>query len=265
MSELKTDAPLPNDFVCSLLVDIPDLRFKYASTDVSTAQTRLTLSYCDDLLEKLIKDSKLLEFRTKIDPNSPRFADYMELVKHPMDLTTLQERLRHGVIQSVEQFKEELDLIWKNCKLFYGPNHRNSITAAEYSRMIDDEWEILERPDFQGCIDSLKVFDEVLTACQPMIPLFIPIPPRPAIPPPPQLSVAKKQKEKVVPPAETPPNLMQRNQIAEILNRTDYKQLPEAWAALKPCLTDQYLEDGKLAINKLPKGILIKLKQLLLT
>lgn len=44
--------------------------------------------------------------------------DYPDVVKNPMDLSTVKVKLDNQSYKYVEEFLEEIQLIWDNCKLF---------------------------------------------------------------------------------------------------------------------------------------------------
>ena len=50
--------------------------------------------------------------------------DYLKVVKQPMSLWIINVKLCKNMYESVSQFKNDLDLIWQNCQLYYKPNHK---------------------------------------------------------------------------------------------------------------------------------------------
>lgn len=44
--------------------------------------------------------------------------DYPTIVKHPMDLGTVEKRLKNEKYKFVEEFLDDVQLIWDNCKLY---------------------------------------------------------------------------------------------------------------------------------------------------
>ena len=50
--------------------------------------------------------------------------DYYDVIKHPMDLGTMQKKVKAGQYKSKKQFAHDLDLIWDNCLLYNSdPTH----------------------------------------------------------------------------------------------------------------------------------------------
>lgn len=44
--------------------------------------------------------------------------DYPNIVKHPMDLGTIEKNLKNERYENVEQILDHIQLVWDNCKLY---------------------------------------------------------------------------------------------------------------------------------------------------
>ncbi len=44
--------------------------------------------------------------------------DYYEVIKHPMDLGTMQKKVKANAYRNKKQFAHDLDLIWDNCLVY---------------------------------------------------------------------------------------------------------------------------------------------------
>lgn len=49
-------------------------------------------------------------------------TDYPVVVKHPMDLSTVNKKFTQNKYQSIEAICDDLQLIWDNCKTYNPPN-----------------------------------------------------------------------------------------------------------------------------------------------
>jgi hypothetical protein len=49
-------------------------------------------------------------------------TDYAVIIKNPMDLGTVQEKLSGGEYRFVEEALDDLQLIWDNCKTYNLPD-----------------------------------------------------------------------------------------------------------------------------------------------
>lgn len=45
-------------------------------------------------------------------------TDYPQLVKYPMDLSTINKKLREERYHIVEEVLDDIQLIWDNCKIY---------------------------------------------------------------------------------------------------------------------------------------------------
>lgn len=55
--------------------------------------------------------------------------DYLDVIKHPMDLGTINQKLRDKKYKTVEAVLNDIQLIWDNCKLY---NTKASVLACRY-------------------------------------------------------------------------------------------------------------------------------------
>ncbi|KXS17531.1 hypothetical protein M427DRAFT_54476 [Gonapodya prolifera JEL478] len=85
-------------------------------------------------LQGVVKNLKGLKdayaFLQPVDPIRLNIPDYFTFVKKPMDLGTVGKRLEGHEYKSVDEFKAEMDLIWRNCYLYNGRQSPVSMSAA---------------------------------------------------------------------------------------------------------------------------------------
>ncbi|KAL2173443.1 uncharacterized protein P884DRAFT_303414 [Thermothelomyces heterothallicus CBS 202.75] len=109
----------------------------------------LDLRFCDEVLTELRKTKHYdinAAFMQPVDPVALNIPDYHKVIKRPMDLQTMSNKLSAGEYQSIKEFEKDFDLIIKNCKTFNGEDH---IVYAQALRLQDlyraemskkDEW-----------------------------------------------------------------------------------------------------------------------------
>ncbi|KHJ49440.1 hypothetical protein D918_00566 [Trichuris suis] len=85
---------------------------------------------CDELLQNLLPVWERLErmeeaipFRVPVDPQLLNIPDYFDIVKHPMDLLTIKEKLLAGEYKNPWDFCEDVWLMFENAWLY---NRKNS-------------------------------------------------------------------------------------------------------------------------------------------
>lgn len=49
-------------------------------------------------------------------------TDYPQVVKNPMDLSTVNKKFNQGKYPTIESICDDLQLIWDNCKIYNPPN-----------------------------------------------------------------------------------------------------------------------------------------------
>lgn len=71
-----------------------------------------------NLLKLLERHPDSYEFRHPVDFVGLGLPDYPEVIKFPMDLSTVKQNLKQDEYQSMQDFLLDLQLIWDNCKLY---------------------------------------------------------------------------------------------------------------------------------------------------
>ncbi|KAH9116865.1 hypothetical protein AeMF1_009186 [Aphanomyces euteiches] len=73
---------------------------------------------CSALVSRLIQDEMAALFSRPVNPVADGCPDYLSIVKKPMDLGTVKTRSLNGYYTSWEAFKQDMALIWSNCRLY---------------------------------------------------------------------------------------------------------------------------------------------------
>ncbi|KAM7208182.1 Bromodomain-containing factor 1 [Naviculisporaceae sp. PSN 640] len=84
------------------------------------------LRFCEEVLTE-IRKSKYFDvngpFMQPVDPVALNIPSYHKIIKKPMDLGTMDQKLKAGEYLSLKEFDKDFDLIVKNCKTFNGEDH----------------------------------------------------------------------------------------------------------------------------------------------
>lgn len=78
--------------------------------------------------------------------NRDEVADYYEVIKEPMDLSTMEYKLDNGVYQSLDEFCRDTQLIFDNCKVYNGettPYYKNAQRLEKFYREKLREWNVV--------------------------------------------------------------------------------------------------------------------------
>ena len=70
------------------------------------------LRKCDALIKGLIKRSQGVHFSKPVDWKKLQLHDYPKLIKQPMDLGTVGEKLGRNAYPRLEDFANEVRLVW---------------------------------------------------------------------------------------------------------------------------------------------------------
>jgi hypothetical protein len=70
-------------------------------------------------------------FRHPIDPVLDQCPDYFSVVKHPMDLSTIQRKLDGDEYQTMQEWRQDVELVWANALAYNGPDSDLGILARE--------------------------------------------------------------------------------------------------------------------------------------
>lgn len=94
-------------------------------------------SRCDEVLDRLIKKDHYNIFLEPV--NTDDVVGYLDIIKCPMDFTTMRNKLARQQYRSLGEFRKDLDLIWSNCLLFNGKEPTNvfSKKAIELRRLTE--------------------------------------------------------------------------------------------------------------------------------
>ena len=72
----------------------------------------------EEILDKMISDKNAFDFKEPVDYDTLGLYDYPKVIKHPMDLGTLKKNLLNGDYKIFQEFIDDANLIWENCRLY---------------------------------------------------------------------------------------------------------------------------------------------------
>ena len=110
---------------------------KPRASTLSNAQFK----YCLSIIRTLKKQKDAAAFRLPVDPDALKIPHYPQIIKQPMDLSTVETKLRNNEYDSVQSCVYDLQLIVDNARKFNGPDH--AITHAAYG-MLEYVYERME-------------------------------------------------------------------------------------------------------------------------
>lgn len=82
-------------------------------------------------LNQLEKEPNIGPFLEPVDWKALGLQDYPKIVKKPMDLRTIREKVKQGGYANFDMFYADVQLVWNNCKSY-------NIAESEIYRMAED-------------------------------------------------------------------------------------------------------------------------------
>jgi len=92
------------------------------------------LKYCQEIIDEFKKPKwapSVYAFSAPVDPVALNIPTYRSIVKKPMDLGTMQEKLNRGEYENCKEFEADFRLMCDNCYKFNGKDHIVSKMAQD--------------------------------------------------------------------------------------------------------------------------------------
>ena len=70
----------------------------------------------EEIMDKMINDKNAFDFKEPVDYEGLGLLDYPKIVTHPMDLGTCKNKLLNGEYKIFQEFIDDVNLIWENCR-----------------------------------------------------------------------------------------------------------------------------------------------------
>uniref|UniRef100_A0A3Q1AW98 Bromodomain containing 3a n=1 Tax=Amphiprion ocellaris TaxID=80972 RepID=A0A3Q1AW98_AMPOC len=122
------------------------------------------LKYCNDVLKEMLSKKHTAyawPFYKPVDVRALELHDYHDIIKYPMDLSTVKKKLNGGEYQDAQAFAADVRLIFSNCYKYNPSDH--CIVSMARKLQVCCEW-----------LDSIsKEFNTPLCACY--LTLFSPV------------------------------------------------------------------------------------------
>ena len=135
---------------------MPEVPLTEEQEKVATCLDAAALQTCiRTALDAIIEAPLCKPFMQPVDNNL--FPDYNTLIKRPMDLGTIQERLPdyanaqgHFTLISIREIAADVRLVWSNC-FKYNEEHSDIFRDA---RVLSTAFEASMRAEFTACVSS---------------------------------------------------------------------------------------------------------------
>ncbi|XP_035523762.1 bromodomain-containing protein 3a isoform X2 [Morone saxatilis] len=112
------------------------------------------LKFCNDILKEMLSKKHVAyawPFYKPVDAEALQLHDYHDIIKYPMDLSTIKKKMDGGEYQDAQGFAADVRLIFSNCYK-YNPQHHEVVTKARklqgvfekrFAKMPDEPVELI--------------------------------------------------------------------------------------------------------------------------
>ena len=107
------------------------------------------IRWCTKILRKLIDHKGGWLFKEPVDPVLYGIPDYFDVIRSPMDLGTVKNKLTKKKYISIEEFAADVRLTFSNAMKYNPPGNDVHTVAKELNRVFDLLWESMKRK-FRG-------------------------------------------------------------------------------------------------------------------
>lgn len=101
--------------------------------------TNVELNFAMKITNKMMKNPLATFFLKPVDPIVDGAPDYNTRIKRPMDLGTIKNNLCNKSINTIEQWKEDMNLVWNNAMAYNPPGSPYFDIALELSRLFKEK------------------------------------------------------------------------------------------------------------------------------
>ncbi|CAK4033540.1 Bromodomain-containing factor 1 [Lecanosticta acicola] len=109
---------------------------------------QLELKFCEHVLDE-VKNPKHAKqnylFLHPVDPVALNIPHYRQIVKQPMDLSTMTQKLKQGQYGKAAEFKKDFELMIANCLAFNPPGNVVRDLGIEFQRIFEALWKQKDR------------------------------------------------------------------------------------------------------------------------
>lgn len=128
---------------------------KPRASTLSNAQFK----YCLSIIRTLKKQKDAAAFRLPVDPDALKIPHYPQIIKQPMDLSTMEHKLASSNpikpdanianhrYHNADEFETDFRLIIRNCETFNGIDHIISLQGKRLEEVFDKMMRAMPTPE----------------------------------------------------------------------------------------------------------------------
>lgn len=101
-------------------------------------QNESDLYKCRILLNELIRNKYSIFFMEKVDQK--KYPDYYEIIKEPIDLKTIKDKIKKKIYRNKEQFAYDFRLVFDNCECFNEDDSQIGQAGHKLRAVFETKW-----------------------------------------------------------------------------------------------------------------------------
>jgi bromodomain-containing factor 1 len=113
------------------------------STKPKKKKFQWELRFCQEVMDELYKQKHynwIMPFYYPVDPVALNIPTYHSVIKKPMDLSTVQSKLKTGQYENAKEFESDVRLIFKNCFRFNIPGDPTYVCGQRAEEIFSQKW-----------------------------------------------------------------------------------------------------------------------------
>jgi len=114
------------------------------------------IKQCSTVLMTLMKHQFGWVFNQPVDPVKLNIPDYFSIIKYPMDLGTVKDKLERNCYSSTHQFAADVRLTFSNATTYNPPLNYVHMMAKDLNNIFNTRWKSLESKWRKECPISLQ-------------------------------------------------------------------------------------------------------------
>ncbi|KAF5755212.1 putative chromatin remodeler Bromodomain family [Helianthus annuus] len=118
---------------------------RFQSVNPAGAFSPILKKQCESLLKKLMTHQHGWVFNKPVDVVALKIPDYFNVIKNPMDLGTIKEKLSSGKYSSPLEFLADVRLTFSNAMTYNPPGNDVHIMADVLSKFFELRWKPIEK------------------------------------------------------------------------------------------------------------------------
>ncbi|KAL8056549.1 hypothetical protein ABFX02_04G126300 [Erythranthe guttata] len=105
----------------------------------------MLMKQCETLLARLMVHQHARMFNEPVDIVKHKIPDYFIIIKHPMDLGTIKDKLASNQYSSPMEFAADVRLTFRNAMTYNPPKHDVHVMADVLSKYFEMRWKVIEK------------------------------------------------------------------------------------------------------------------------